>query len=244
MIDMIRYRDPELEALRGSISVLEGQVAELMKRKREMLELIESFCSRQMRELGDLTTKLLERELTRLQALLEQSPLDAQLQARVLQTASRLEQFRERRASSGVEIVPADLDAEEEERLRVAFREALRICHPDAVSPALKPRADQICRALVGAYRMKNLLAVEDILLQLRTEGVSGTQVLEEGARALLQARLETLSARRVLEEEFIGGLEQSQAYLRAAGIADWELYFAAARQALEAKLAAHDGSP
>ena len=43
MIDMIRYRDPELEALRSSIGVLEGEVKALMTRKRDILELISEF---------------------------------------------------------------------------------------------------------------------------------------------------------------------------------------------------------
>ena len=231
MIDMIRYRDPELEALRGSIGVLEGEVKALMTRKREILELISEFCLRQLRELGPVTIKVLERDLARQRAALSADPTDEALQAKVAHTAARLEQFRSRRSTAAFEIVPADLDALEEERLRGLFRDALRLCHPDAVAPHLKARADQICRALVSAYRMKNLLAVEDILLQLQTEGVSGTEVVIEGARELLLARRETLAGRKAVEIDLVAELSLSKAYLRAAGIEDWDAYFAAARR-------------
>ena len=179
----------------------------------------------------------MERDLARLRAALRADPQDAALQAKVAHTAARLEQFRSRRSTTAFEVVPADLDALEEEQLRGAFRDALRICHPDAVAPHLKARADQICRALVSAYRMKNLLAVEDILLQLRTEGVSGAEVVSEGARELLLARRETLAARKSVEAELLAELSVSKAYLRAVGIEDWDAYFAAARASLEARL-------
>ncbi|MBL4849227.1 MAG: hypothetical protein JKY65_27185 [Planctomycetes bacterium] len=240
MVDLIRYHDPELEALRYEIQALERQVREAAQEKVGMLELMSDFCRRQFQALGSLTTKLLLKTLAKLRAQLAEH-FDEHLEARIERTEQQLEAFRQEsggqhRFSS---LLIANLDEEQEQMLRETFRAALRICHPDAAPPALKERAETITKALVSAYRLKNLLAVQDIHLQLTLEGLSGTEVATHGARKLLGLRREALLGRLAQERSFIATLKEAKSYRTASGIEDWEVYFSAAREALERKLAA-----
>jgi hypothetical protein len=243
MIDMIRYRDPELEALRHEIQGLERQVRETAQEKAGMLELMAEFCRRQFQELGGLTTQLLQKTLAKLKAQLEEK-FDERLEARVERTEQQLEAFRQESGGQHrfSHLLIASLDEEQEELLRETFRAALRLCHPDSAPAALKERAEAITKALVSAYRLKNLLAVQDIHLQLTLEGLSGTEVASQGAKELLLQRRDTLLARLEQEQDFISTLADTKSYRTAKGIEDWALYFSAAREALEKKLAALAG--
>lgn len=243
MIDMIRYRDPELEALRHEIHGLERQVREVAQEKAGMLDLMAEFCRRQFQELGGLTTELLQKTLAKLQAQLEEK-FDEHLEARIERTAKQLEAFRQESGGQHrfSHLLIANLDDEQEELLRETFRAALRLCHPDSAPPGLKERAETITKALVSAYRLKNLLAVQDIHLQLTLEGLSGTEVAQQGAKELLLQRRDTLLGRLEQEREMISMLGDTRSYRTAKGIEDWALYFAAAREALGKKLAALAG--
>lgn len=240
MIDMIRYRDPELESLRHEIQGLEREVREAAQEKAGMLELMADFTRRQFQELGPMTTELLEKTLAKLKAKLAEK-FDEHLEARVERTEKQLEAFRQESGGQHrfSHLLIQNLDEEQEELLRETFRAALRLCHPDGAPPGLKERAETITKALVSAYKLKNLLAVQDIHLQLTLEGLSGTEVASQGAKELLLQRRDTLQSRLEQEREFIGMLGDTKSYRTAKGIEDWELYFAAAREALEKKLAA-----
>ncbi len=233
MIDMIRYHDPELEALRHEIQSLEREVREAAQAKVGMLELMADFCRRQFQELGGLTTQLLQKTLAKLKAQLEEK-FDERLEARIERTEQQLEAFRQ---ESG-----GQHRFSQEQLLRESFRAALRLCHPDAAPPGLKERAETITKALVSAYQLKNLLAVQDIHLQLTLEGLSGTEVALQGAKELLLQRRGTLQGRLVQERDFMSQLSETKSYRTAKGIADWGVYFSAAREALEKKLAALAG--
>ena len=243
MIDMIRYHDPELEALRHEIQSLEREVREAAQAKVGMLELMADFCRRQFQELGGLTTQLLQKTLAKLKAQLEEK-FDERLEARIERTEQQLEAFRQESGGQHrfSHLLVAHLDEEQEQLLRESFRAALRLCHPDAAPPGLKERAETITKALVSAYQLKNLLAVQDIHLQLTLEGLSGTEVALQGAKELLLQRRGTLQGRLVQERDFMSQLSETKSYRTAKGIADWGVYFSAAREALEKKLAALAG--
>ena len=243
MIDLVRYRDPELEALRAKVRSLEVRVRDLIQRKATMLDQIVTFCDRQLHELTPLSTRLCELRLQRLRRAKESSPEDEAIAEALATTQRLLEQLRQRAPRKGLPsfvFEPPGLSREEEAELRQTFKEALRMCHPDAVPPALKERAEKICKALVSAYQHKNLLAVQDILLQLKTEGVGGAKVPPpETARAWLDRRLGILSERLAAEEELVEKIEATKSYRTASGIPDWDAWFAAAREKLEAQIEA-----
>ena len=55
----------------------------------------------------------------------------------------------------------AELDADEEERLKKAYRRACHLCHPDRVAAEFKAQAEALFKALGAAYKRKDVAAVE-----------------------------------------------------------------------------------
>ena len=240
LIGLVPYQDPELEALRVEIRELETEVRELKERKHSMLRLCERLIMDERVRLGPLLRELLDLQLAALRESLAAAPDDLQLRHQVEQLEAKRELFEPRQSGHGLvkKQLVFDLDAAERARLKEAFREAVQLCHPDKAPPHLRERAERVCQALIEAYTTHDLLAVEDMLLQLQTEGLSGTKPPGSSARQALQRRRETVHKRVTLERALVDQVEASATYRKAAAIADWEAYFVAARARLEQKLA------
>lgn len=88
----------------------------------------------------------------------------------------------------------ADISADEEERLKKAYRRACHLCHPDRVAAEFKAQAEALFKALGAAYKRKDVAAVERYLAQLQ-RGVftAASEALTD--REALQARIRELRA-------------------------------------------------
>lgn len=88
----------------------------------------------------------------------------------------------------------AELDADEEDRLKKAYRRACHLCHPDRVAAEFKAQAEALFKELGAAYKRKDVAAVERFLAQLQ-RGVftAASEALTD--REALQARIRELRA-------------------------------------------------
>lgn len=97
-------------------------------------------------------------------------------------------------AAQAAEPPAAELDADEEVRLKKAYRRACHLCHPDRVAAEFKAQAEALFKALGAAHKRKDVAAVERYLAQLQ-RGVftAASEVLTD--REALQARIRELRA-------------------------------------------------
>ncbi len=117
------------------------------------------------------------------------------------------------------------LSDEEELTLKIAYRRAARLCHPDLVSDELKDQAHRIMQALNLAKDKGDLAAVEEILYKLQNglgfEVASNTITDKNVLRAKiaeLRRRIDDLHAEMV-------EMQQSTAGQVASVPADWDEY-------------------
>jgi DNA repair exonuclease SbcCD ATPase subunit len=117
------------------------------------------------------------------------------------------------------------LSDEEELTLKIAYRRAARLCHPDLVSDELKDQAHRIMQALNLAKDKGDLAAVEQILYKLQNglgfEVASNTITDKNVLRAKiaeLRQRIDDLHAE-------MAEMQQSTAVQVASVPADWDEY-------------------
>ena len=88
----------------------------------------------------------------------------------------------------------AEISADEEARLKKAYRRASQLCHPDRVAAEFQAQAEALFKTLGQAYKRRDVAEVERILAQLQ-RGVftAASEALTD--RDALQARIHELRA-------------------------------------------------
>ncbi len=230
---LMPYEDPELAALRLDLRTLEAQVVALSQEQAEMERLIQEFARRQQEALGDLLEESLRLRRLYWQRRAERgdaTEADREAHAQARDDYADYQQSREEveRMSEAPR-----LDPDQQADLKRLFREACMQCHPDRVTEADKAQAEALFVQVRAAYQQGDL----DTLGRLHRQLKSGrpfadpATVPTEGdqlRRRVAQLRLEVERLLAVLKS-----LRAHETYRTLAGIADWERYFAEARQRL-----------
>lgn len=114
----------------------------------------------------------------------------------------------------------AELDADEEERLKKAYRRACHLCHPDRVAAEFKAQAEALFKALGAAHKRKDVAAVERYLAQLQ-RGVftAASEALTD--REALQARIRELRASIDALNAEIAAIAADETWALLQGFAD-----------------------
>lgn len=230
---LMPYEDPELAALRLELRTLEAQVVALSQEQAETERLIQEFARRQQEALGDLLEKSLRLRRLYWQRRAERG--DATEADREAHTQAREDYADYRQSREEVERLPEAprLDPDQQAELKRLFREACMQCHPDRVTEADKAQAEVLFVQVRAAYQQGDLDTLHRLHRQLKSGRpfADPATVLTEGdqlRRRMAQLRLEVERLLAVLKS-----LRAHEAYRTLTGIADWERYFAEARQRL-----------
>jgi len=128
------------------------------------------------------------------------------------------------------------LNDEEKKELKLLFRKAARLCHPDIVSKELEDKAHEITAQLNEAYAQNDLSSVKKILDMLENG------VYFDAASDSLQD-VEKLKYKIVHLTELFADISQEledirddETYKTIEEIEDWDAYFAEVREALESE--------
>lgn len=230
---LMPYEDPELAALRLDLRTLEAQVVALSQEQAETERLIQEFARRQQEALGDLLDESLRLRRFYWQRRAERG--DATEADREAHDQARDDYADYQQSREEVERLPAAprLDPDQQAELKRLFREACMQCHPDRVTEADKAQAEALFVRVRAAYQQGDLDTLRRLHRQLKSGGpfADPATVLTEGdqlRRRVAQLRLEVERLLAVLKS-----LRAHETYRTLAGIADWERYFAEARQRL-----------
>ena len=231
---LMPYKDLEQAALRLELRTLEAQVVALSQEQVETERLTHEFARRQQEALGDLLEESLrlrqlywQRQVARRTA----TAADREAHAQARDDYADYQQSREE-----VERMPEAprLDPDQQAELKRLFREACMRCHPDRVTEPDKAQAEALFVQVRAAYQQGDLETLRRLHRQLKSGRpfADPATVLTEGdqlRRRVAQLRLEVERLLAVLKS-----LRAHETYRTLAGIADWERYFAEARQRLE----------
>lgn len=232
--------DPELEALRAEVTLLQAQLSELGREREGVEQRIRAFTRRQVQELGELGRRLLAQALRKAEEAFGRDPSEENRQA-LEQARGQQASFEASQSADPVVATVYALSESEADELKRAYRTAVRLCHPDLVADALKPHAREVCQALIRAYKQNDLLTVTEMLCQLQTEGLSGTRPPEADEVGLWRRRADLLRQRLDREQVELNDLRGGSAFQTLEAAGDLDAYFAAARTILEAQLEADD---
>ena len=227
---LVRVQDLERDSLQIQIGLLSLQVEGLIVEKEDIESVLYEFNHRQIIELSPLMTRVLK--------------LKAKIFDKLRKHGIENEEFKEaqkeyedarRKHEEAMEADIPDLTDEEALDIKEAYREAVKLCHPD--SPECiwedKEQASEVFSRLAEAYRVKNVEEVNRLLRDLKL-GKKTEGYLPDAKLEMLRARLAQLqdAYNRLIRE--IDELLHSEDYKALLGIEDWDDYFDTQKLALE----------
>lgn len=234
----------DIALLKFQLEMLEVRLESLSDEKDEAERKIIIFNRRYDDALGDLVKRLLNAKANLARLIAENNTTEhgrdeAEEEARRAEENYKeyTQQHEELQQSEPL----AELDEDAERELKLLYRKACNLCHPDKVSDAQKEDAHKIFIELQNAYKFNDLNRVREIYEMLKTNGI--LQI-----RSTILTEVETLRA-AVAEMEFaisrivseLKALHESAGYqlLLSAGEtdSDWSAYFIRQRELLETEL-------
>lgn len=119
-----------------------------------------------------------------------------------------------------------ELSAEDKARLKKAYRQAAKRCHPDTVTEQYKAQAHHIMSELNLAYEKQDIAEVERILLLL--ESGAGFVASSDGINdsQQLQQKIAELHQHIAQLQSDIDAFTQDPSYQRVQALEDWDMYF------------------
>lgn len=230
---VVAFPDPEITALRQQVSALKGKIADLSARRLEMEQLIQRFEYSQYQALGERLVENLRLRHQYLRLKARHTGATADMEAEE-EAAAELDAYQRMR-EEGSQEVPALAEAERDELKRL-YRAAAMRCHPDRVAAADQAAAHDFFLRTQAAYRQNDLDGLRLIHRQLAEGGSpDGAEPASPDREALLQLieRFQDQGADILLA---IQTMQLDETYRKAKRTDDWEAYFTAVRELLEAE--------
>ena len=221
------YEDPQIQGLKLELKVLENRLNELTDTQADLEREINEFNGEYFRRLGGLIEEILKRraELCRDETEKEQAEHD-------------YEEF-ERGYQQQLDDAPQTLTPEQLQELKIAYRKASRLCHPDKLADEFKAQGEAFFKELADAYRRQDLKRVTEILTALETGGSLGMAAESIHNKEALQAKIAALRERIAILEIEVQRLQDDEIYQKILSIEDRQSYFSELAHELEVELAA-----
>jgi len=226
------YIDSEIAALKLESRSLELQINALDDEKTEIEKLLHTFEIRHNQELGDIIIKILK---VRKKKLKSEAEKDNSKKKKYEEAKKDFDDFSQNYSASKDDKI-IELTDKEKKEIKVLYRKASMLCHPDKVAEDQKKDAEKIFKELAEAYKRNDLQKVKDILTNLE-KGVflSNTDLTNEKEKLLIL--VQQLRIKRDLIEEEIDGLRNSETYNTVSGIENWDEYFLNLKEKLKEQL-------
>ena len=245
---LVGYLDEQQTALRFELAGLEREITTQTLERDEMLEKMERFnraflaqCGAPLQEIFRLREAIARLELEKLRRAAEEDEALYQALAEAQAARQAFEEDKQQsEAAQAAEPPAAELDADEEARLKKAYRRASQLCHPDRVAAEYQVQAEALFKSLGQAYKRKDVAEVVRILAQLQ-RGVFTAASEALTHRDALQARIAELRASIDAINAEIAALAEDETWELLQGFADeaaLQEYLEEQRELLLAELA------
>lgn len=223
------YQSPELFAIRLEEKILKIKIITLEEEKLELSKTIRLFNMKHDSELGGLILKILKFQ--------KEKYKEEENKNEYSSTEFRYNEYKKNIEKSMDEKI-IELNSNERERIRMLFRKAVTLCHPDKVNEDLKKEASEIFVKLTNAYEKNNIAKVELILEGLE-KGIwsFNKENRKEDELSVLKAKVDYLKLKvNELKDEIIN-IKASAIYMTISVIEDWDEYFNNQKEKLKTKL-------
>ena len=228
---IVEYVDPEIAQLEMLLEALKLQLNALSDQKAEMERQIVIFDRRTTEELGELINEYLRLRSEKLKkGAEEESHADTRKRsmlpkAEYQQAKQEYEEYRQEYELIKDEPI-FQLEEEEQKRLKILYRKASQLCHPDKVDEVYKQEAHEVFVALNAAYRKNDIQSVESILKKIETGQFDIHIQRGNRDRAQLEERIGELRREIELITRELVMLSKNENYRQATTISDLDEYF------------------
>jgi hypothetical protein len=235
----------DIPFLRFQLGTLELRLESLSDEKAELERRLITFNRRHDDALGDLIKRILKAraELARLHAADQKNnKKQEEAEAKAQEAEETYEDYaRQHEELQCAEPLPK-LDLETERELKLLYRKACGLCHPDKVPEDRKAAAHCIFVELQEAYKGNDLARVREIHAALAAGGLPvtrSTTLTEADALKAAIAEMEYAIARLVVELQALQASDGVK-LVDSAGVteADWQIFLKAQQEILGNKLA------
>ena len=226
------YVDTEITAMHLEVKMLGLQISSLEDEKTEIEKMLYLFKLRHDRELGGLIVELLKLRHGKLK---EKAKQDDKKRKEAEEAERDYSEYQKSYEESSLKKI-APLNETEEIELKIKFRKATKLCHPDVVNESQKEHAEIVFRALKEAYDNNNVQKIRDILSDLE-QGVFAERSETISEKTELQAMVMQLRRRRDELEHALVELKKSETYRTVSQIDNWDNYFEDIKKQLEKDL-------
>jgi len=226
------YVDPELGELKLELKSLEIQISALENEKQEIDRTLHAFQYRHTMELGDLMRQIL---LLSKEILRREAELNPEKEAEFEEAQREYEEFEaDFKTSSEKEV--ATLSPEEQQEIKAMFRACTKLCHPDVVADEYKDEAAVAFHKLADAYDCNDMETVKEVYRNLQKGIFAATSDTLNDVQRMHRSLVTMRSKLSDLAKQ-IRLVRNTEVYREVAAIADWDEYFATAKQQMQDEL-------
>ena len=209
---LVLFDDPQIQGLKLELKLLEINLNDKSDEFAELERVLNEFNNEYYMRLGSLIQAILKLKIG-------QSEQDPQAQQEYEEFTHEFEQQK----NDPIQ----ELSPDQQQELKIAYRNASKLCHPDKLPDEFKSQGTEIFKELARAYRNQNLSRVNEILQQLQSgKPFKNASEIINNKEELL-AKIASLRLRLTQLESEINALIQSEQYQKIIAIKDREAYFA-----------------
>jgi hypothetical protein len=220
----------EVERIKAQIKLISIQLEVLTIQKVETEALIEQFNHRYVIELNPIIGKILALKKKIYEKLQKHGIKD--------DTYSKIEeefQRNNKKYQEEIKIEITDLNEEDSQSLKELYREGSKLCHPDSPACVIedKNKAAEIFDQLTGAYKLKDLKKVKQIVSDLKL-GKPINNLDNESELEILSAKLASLQVKYDYLVFELKTMHLSEEFIKIKRIKNWDEYFSNQKEQLE----------
>lgn len=214
-----------IEELKDTVAELE-KILENMDLDNENYEEINNAYNEIKEELEKLEDELLiqENELEKTEEQLKENEI---FEEEYKESKSTYEQFdSEYKHIRDTQKDKIKLDKEQQKELKIFYKKAAKLCHPDIVSDEFKEKAHEIMQSLNDAYSKKDIEQVKKILLNLENGTIFKTISCDIEDKELLQNKIKEFKQNISDLENEIQNIKQDETFIIILELDNWDEYF------------------
>lgn len=220
------YQDSKdtIEEIKESIRDLEELLKEIDENDENYDEILRAYNDLK-KELNDLEDDLINQELE-LKKIREN--LDNDIIFKEYEEAkTSYEQFYDEyenikeKQSDRLELKDEDI-----KELKVMWKKACRLCHPDIVTDELKEKANEIMQSLNHAYSRRDINKVKQILLNLENGLVFEVSSDKIDNKEILKSKIEEFRQSIIHIQEEIENIKSDDTFKTISNLENWDEYF------------------
>lgn len=214
-----------IDELKNTVSELE-EILENIDKDDENYEEISSAYNEIKEELEKLEDELIlqEEKLEKTEKELKENDIFEEEYAEAKATYEQFDDEYEYIKDTQKDVIK--LDEEQQKELKILFKKAAKLCHPDIVADELKEKAHEIMQSLNDAYSKKDIEQVKKILLSLESGTTFKTVSSDIEDKELLLNKIKEFEQNISDLEEEIEHIKLDDTFTTISQLDNWDEYF------------------